>query len=88
MDFLETIKGVDMMTWGIAAVLVVFAVVLFWDKLPSFSLPKIGGGGNERVAMLGKLDDLYAFFEQHKCEEGMNGVKDLVQHVFDDHPHA
>lgn len=39
---------------------------------------------DDRLEALKNLDELYAYFKGVKCQEGMEGVRNLVPHVFDE----
>jgi len=39
---------------------------------------------DERLDALRALDDVYAYFKSVKCEAGMEGVRKLVPHVYDE----
>jgi hypothetical protein len=40
---------------------------------------------DDRLEALRNLDEVYGYFKSVKCQEGMDGVRKLVPHIFDEH---
>lgn len=75
--------------WGAVALAVAAVLYYGYQNFGAIKgmFPKISPAAkvsDDRLEALRSLDEVYGYFKSVKCEAGMEGVRKLVPHVYDE----